>query len=639
MAISDRTIQEVKDRMDIEEVVSDFLTLKRKGQNLWACCPFHDEKTPSFSVAPNKGIYKCFGCGAAGDAITFVMEHEGLSYPEAITLLAGKYGIELEEDHQTDEEKKARDERESLFILMKFAHQYYKDCLLKAEEGKNHGLTYLRERGYNDAVIEQFGLGFSLDAWSGLKDAAVSAGHNEELLEKVGLIIQKENKSYDRFRGRVIFPIRNLSGKTIAFGARRLKNNENSPKYINSPETVLYHKSEVLYGLYLAKKAIREQDNVFLAEGYTDVMSLHQAGLINVVSSSGTSLTDQQIKLLRRFTKNITVLFDGDTAGIKAALRGIDMILEKDMNVKAVVFPDGEDPDSYAQKLGELDFKRFITANAVDVIKFKAQLLSNDASQDPFRKAEAIKEIVRSITIIPDPLKRSIYTKEASEILEIEESVLLSEQNKILLENRYKSKSRQSEGPPPQQEVPLPEEPVEKDQIGEDPSYRYERECVRLLISYGINQIEDDYHLYDYIFEELKDVEFTTPVFQQILGIYKENLNQGKVIGADYFIENGTEEIKQVVINLITEKYEFSKNWHDSFQIHIPNEEDILRDVVYTGILRLKHQVIRKLIKKNLEEMRNASEEPALAKYQHIHQSLKKTEMQIAEALGNVTTG
>jgi len=633
MGLSQYTIDAVKERIEIEDVVSDFLTLKKKGQNLWACCPFHDEKTPSFSVAPSKGIYKCFGCGKAGDGITFVMEHEGVTYPEAIVYLAKKYGVEVVEENLSGQAQEAQNERESLFILMGFAQKYFTECLFEHEEGKTIGLTYLKERGFNEEIIRKFGLGYSLNAWDNLLKEAKRSGYSEELLEKTGLVVRKDERVYDRFRGRIIFPIQNLTGKTIAFGARRIKNNDNSPKYVNSPETELYHKSNVLYGIAQAKKAIRANNNVYLTEGYTDVLAIHHAGIQEVVASSGTSLTDDQIKLLKRFTSNITVLFDGDAAGLMASLRGIDMILEKDLNVKVVIFPDGEDPDSYSKKIGPSDFKHYLNSNAVDFIQFKTRLLAKESSNDPFKKAETIKDIVKSIVKIPDPLKRSIYTKETSEILQIDESVLLAEQNKILFEGKRKSSNST---------VAIIEDSPEKEETKkEKPSVQrvnfQERECIRLLISYGLNKIEEDYHLYHYILDEIKDISFETPVYQRILALFKENLAHGKVIDAQYFIENGTEDIKQEVIDLITEKYEFSKNWEDSFQIIIPKEEQILKDVVYTGILRLKHQIVKKLIAGNLNELKQAGDEPTQLKHQRIHQSLKDTEVQIASALGNVT--
>ncbi|MEM7548635.1 MAG: DNA primase [Bacteroidota bacterium] len=634
MSISRHTIDQVKERMDIEDVVSDFVPLKKKGQNLWACCPFHDEKTPSFSVAPHKGIYKCFGCGKAGDSLTFVMDHEGMDYPEAVRYLAKKFGVEIIEEQVSDEQQELQNERESLYILLNFVKDFYHSNLKNSDEGRAIGYSYFKERGYDDNAIDSFDLGYSLDQWDALLKEALAKGYSKELLEKAGLIIKKEEKEYDRFRGRVIFPIHNLSGKVIAFGGRIIKKSERQPKYINSPETELYHKSKVLYGIYQAKKSIRQEENVYLTEGYTDVISLHQVGIGNVVASSGTSLTEEQIKLIKRFTPNITVLFDGDEAGIKASLRGIDMILQQDMNVRALVFPSGEDPDSYSKKLDKEDFKSFLNG-AQDFISFKSQLYV-ETSKDPIARAEAIKEIVRSISIIPDPLKRSIYIKESSEILDLDESVLIAEQNKLLFEN--KAKKQQALDKP----IPEPVEEVSEESRLESRILNsiqlQERESIRLLISYGTNQIEEEYHLYNYLLEELEEVEFTTPIYKEILELFKEKLAEKQVIDAQYLIQNGTEKIKSEVIDLVTERYEVSKKWEEEFQIFIPKEEDILQNVVYNNLMRLKLKVIQKLIRENLEELKLADDMEAVKKYQDIHKKLKKTEMTIASHLGNVTS-
>ena len=412
--ISRETIDEVKNRIDIIDVISDFVTLKKSGQNYKALSPFVNEKTPSFFVVPAKGIFKDFSSGKGGDAFTFVMEHEKLSYAETLRYLAKKYGVEIKEDKLSDEGQTIQSEREGLYILMNFAKDYYKNILANHEDGKSIGLSYFRERGFTDKTIEKFELGFALEGWENFSKEAIAKGYNKELLEKTGLIVKKEDpddtvRTYDRFRGRVIFPVHNISGKVLAFGARMLGKDKNQPKYINSPETDIYHKSDVLYGLYQGKNAIRQLDVCYLVEGYTDVISMHQSDVENVVSSSGTALTENQIKLIHRFTENITVLFDGDSAGIKAALRGIDMILKGGLNVRVVLFPDGEDPDSYSRKVGTTAFKTFLKEHSQDFVSFKAGLFAQEAAGDPIRKAESIKEIVTSIALIPDAVKRSVY--------------------------------------------------------------------------------------------------------------------------------------------------------------------------------------------------------------------------------------
>ncbi|HTH56493.1 MAG TPA: DNA primase, partial [Cyclobacteriaceae bacterium] len=379
--ITRETIDEIKNRVDIYDVVSDFVSLKKSGQNYKGLSPFNNEKTPSFFVVPAKGIFKDFSSGKGGDAFTFVMEHEKMSYVEAIRYLAKKYGVEIKEDRSSGESKEAQSERESLYILMNFAKDFYKQTLTQSEEGKSIGLSYFRERGFNDRTLEKFELGYALEGWENFSKEAISKGYNKELLEKTGLVVKKEDgSSYDRFRGRVIFPVHGLSGKVVAFGARMLGKEKNQPKYINSPETEIYHKSDVLYGLYQGKNAIRQHDVCYLVEGYTDVISMHQADVENVVASSGTALTENQIKLIRRFTENITVLFDGDNAGIKAALRGIDMILRGGLNVRVMLFPDGEDPDSFSRKVGTTEFQKYLKEHTQDFVSFKAGLYAKEAA-------------------------------------------------------------------------------------------------------------------------------------------------------------------------------------------------------------------------------------------------------------------
>lgn len=643
--ISKSTIQEVQDRVDIEDVISDFVTLKRKGSGkyLWACCPFHDEKTPSFSVTPDKGIYKCFGCGKSGDSINFIMEHDGLNYIEAIKYLAQKYGIEIVEEEQSDEVAERQSERESLYIILNFAKDYFQDKLQNSEQGRSIGLSYFKERGFNQTAIDKFELGYSLDQWDALHKEALSKAYSDELLEKAGLIVVKPGQSpadkerrYDRFRGRAIFPIHNVSGKVVAFGARTLKTDD-KPKYLNSPETEVYHKSRVLYGIYQAKNAIRQMDNCYLVEGYTDVISLHQSDIENVVASSGTSLTEDQIKLVNRFSKNITVLFDGDPAGIKASLRGIDMILASGMNVRVVVFPEGEDPDSYSQKLGTSAFKNYLKDNTTDFIKFKAGLFAEEAVHDPIKRAESIREIVNSISRIPDPVQRAVYIKESSKELRIQESTLLAELNKLLIKekrqrtDRATQRERVMEGTLPELEK---RQPVDEEAL----IAIQEKESVRLLLNYGIREIEEEYRLYDYLLNELEGVKFVTPVYQRILDIFKLQLAEGNVVDSQYLMANGDSEVKSEVANLVTERWELSPNWGDKYDIFVPKESDILENVVFTNVLRLKFRVIQKLITENLEKLKSESDPDKEEGLFHIHNELKKYEMELAKALGVVVT-
>ena len=635
MSISQETIAEIHQHVDIEDVVSDFVSLKKRGQNLLACCPFHDEKTPSFTVSPAKGIYKCFGCGKGGDAISFIMDIEGISYVEALKFLADKYGIAIKEDEATPGEIQKQNEKDSLFIALNFAKEHYIDLLWNNEEGVNIGLSYFKERGFDSPAIRKFELGYSINQWDDLIKTAKKAGHSLDVLTKAGLVIQKENdKVYDRFRGRVIFPIHNITGKVIAFGARTLKKDD-QPKYINSPETEIYHKSKILYGIHQARQAIRQHDNCYLVEGYTDVISLHMSGVENVVASSGTSLTIDQIKLVGRITQNITILFDGDPAGIKASLRGIDMILEGGLNVKVVMFPEGEDPDSYAQKVGSNEFQEYLLKHQTDFITFKTNLFKDEASRDPSKKSEVIKEVVNSITKIPDPTKRSLYIKESSQLLNIEEQSLIILQNKILLNKDYKKRNENKEDL--NKENPLLED-IEKELILDDNDkiIFQEKETIRILVNYGHNKIEDGYYLYDYIFDELDDIPILSPINQEIINIYKEKTAEGIKVDADYLRNNCNEQIKQLVINFITDKYDLSPNWESKYNIYVPKEIEILKNAIYTNILRLKYEHLQKLIKENMKESLNSSDEEKQNEIMRIHIELTKSKNDISRQLGTV---
>jgi len=665
MRISPQTVQRIKDSADIVEVVQDFLTLKKKGQNYWACCPFHNEKSPSFSVAPAKGIYKCFGCGAAGDAVKFVMDIEGLSYPEALKYLANKYHIEIEEDTNinTDEYKAQQSLRESILVAMQFAQRHYQKLLHYDQEGVSLGMTYFKERGFSLQTIEKFGLGYSKDDWHELEQHAQKEGFTQEILEKAGLLIKKEENGkvnhYDRFRGRVMFPIHDLAGKVIAFGARILKKDDKQPKYLNSPENEVYKKSEVLYGIFQAKNEIRNQDNCYLCEGYTDVISLHQAGVGNVVASSGTSLNEGQIRLIKRFTDNVTVLYDGDSAGIKASLRGIDLILEQGLNVRAVVFPDGEDPDSYMRKVGSMMFKNFLKENTKDFINFKVEILLGEVQTDPIRKAGAIREITNSISKIPDSIKREVYAKQCSELLDIDAHTLLVEIDKILIKNdlqeakrkqeeekRKEAKPKQVDLPPFLDDIPLPtseyytspketyyEEDLALFQQKDNKVLRtiavHERECIRLLLKYGNYQVDVETKLWQYLLSEIEELQFHTPVYFKILTMYKEAIGQGIEADDDYMIRFGTPDIVATVVNITTEKYQASENWERMHEIFIPHESDAERlpNTVYEYVVRHKYKFIIKLLKEIEEELHTAEDEAMqvlLDKYFHLNE-VKKT--------------
>lgn len=637
--ISQTTIDEIKNQMDIVDVVGDFVTLKKSGSSYKALSPFSAEKTPSFYVVPSKQIFKDFSSGKGGDAITFVKEIDGLSYVEALRYLAKKYGIEIQEEERTDEQMEAQNKRESLYILLNFAQEYFVDKLFNSDEGKNIGLTYFKERGFTEDTIKKFELGYSIESWDGLLIAAEEQGYNLELLEEAGLVIKGDNKTYDRFRDRVIFPIHNVTGKPIAFGARTLSKDKKQPKYINSPETELYHKSRVLYGLSQSKLAIRKDDNCFLVEGYTDVISLHQAGVENVVSSSGTALTPEQAKLIKRYTNNVTVLFDGDAAGVRAAIRGIDILLENDLDVKAVALPEGEDPDSYSKKLNVSAFKNFLETEAKDIIQFKTQLFLEEVGEDPVKKAGIIKEIVTSITKISDPVKRAVYIKECSRLMGISEQILISEQNKILFDQNKKERGSERAVVEARQ---ILEEQDKLDEIDVMKVIEFqEKESIRVLVNYGKEQIAnqelEEVSLTKYVLEEIDEIQFTNPVYSRILDIFKERLAAGEIVDSDYFIEHGDEELKKTVVDLITQPFEVSTNWNDKYKIHVPKEADQLKDVTLTNILRLKFRIVQHLIDEENKKLKDLKETEAVDKMLDEINDLKKIEMSIAERLGNVT--
>src|SRR5258706_6680332 len=489
--------------------------------------------------------------------------------------------------------------------------------------------------------MEKFELVYALNGWEKFSEEGVQKGYNKELLEKTGLVVKKEDgTSYDRFRGRVIFPVHNISGKVIAFGARMLGKEKNQPKYINSPETEIYHKGQVLYGLYQAKNAIRQHDACYLVEGYTDVISMHQADVENVVASSGTALTENQIKLIRRFTENITVLFDGDAAGIKAALRGIDMILKGGLNVRVLLFPDGEDPDSFSRKVGTTEFQKYLKEHTQDFVSFKASLYAKEAGGDPIRKAESIKEIVSSIAVIPDPIKRSVYIQETSNLLMIGEPVLLTELNKILIQERRKNEKENLRTQIDVQETAIPVEDIGAP-VKIDPQsliYYQERETIRLLLNYADQALEES-KLSDFLLHELEDVEFTNEVFKSIYLKFKEAAQSHEQIKSDYFLHEGNDRIKSAVSELITSRYDISPHWGDKFHIHIPKEKDLLNEMALSNVLRLKFRVVQKMMEDNLQKVKTAEAAgnwDELDKALEIQTGLKKAESELAGSLGIV---
>jgi DNA primase len=639
--INQETIQAVQQVALIEEVVGDFVSLKKRGQNLWACCPFHQERTPSFAVSPSKGFYKCFGCDAAGDSIAFIKAIEGISFVEAVKHLAQKYNIPIQETEEEHRDITAQHEKDSLYILMKLANNYYIENLWHHSEGQRIGHAYLEERGITNDFIKQFELGYSLDSWQGFHSYACKQGYKDDLLEKAGLIVHNQEKLYDRFRGRVIFPIHNLSGKVIAFAARILKSEDNQPKYINSPETPIYHKSDVLYGIYQAKQKIKQVDKCFLVEGYTDVISLHMAGIENVVASSGTSLTDAQIQLISRFTKHITVLFDGDTAGIKAALRGIDKILEKGLHVKVILLPPGEDPDSYSKKLDNLAFQTYLQEHEQDFITFKAKLLMKGVGEDPVQKAEVIREILQSIALIPDEVSKSLFLQQCSRLLDINEGILLGEHNKILLKKEKGYSRPHKLVHNSVNELQLTAKRGELMPLNWAATIEaYEQESIRLLLNYGSIILEDGNPLSTYLLQELADVPFQHPVYKQILTTYERLALQGQAVDVNFFVQHTDERIQKTSIDLTASPYEVSDKWQEKYQIHISTEEDNLYKNAYKNILRLKLRLIHQLIEENNKLLKDTLHKPEEEdKLLQVYAALKQSETAIAQQLGMVIIG
>ena len=628
--IEESVIREVKERLDIVEVIGDFVSLKRSGSSYKALSPFTNEKTPSFFVSPSKQIFKCFSTGKGGDAIEFLKEVESMTYIEAIKYLGEKYGVEINESTSGYEQN---NDKESLLILLNKSKDFFLENL-KTDEGKNIALTYFNHRKISTEMIKKFELGYSLDKWDSLYKFLIKNQFSDDNIIKAGLILENNNKKYDRFRNRVIFPIHNLSGKTIAFGARILAEDKKQPKYINSPETSLYIKSNTLYGLYQSKNEIRKLDNCFLVEGYTDVISLFQIGIENVVASSGTSLTTNQIKLISRYTKNITILFDGDKAGVAASLRGMDLILENDMNVEIVSFPEGDDPDSYSKKVGKDKFEKFIDDKKTNLITFKVNLLQEN-KDNPVKKSEMIYDIVRSISKIPNSIKRSLFLKEASNSLEINEQALISEMNKLLLGQGNKTiKSNQII-------VNNEKESPKEDSINSAIDF-YERECIRMLVNYGTSDFEviglDRKTFIDYFLKEIQDVEFENKNYLKIIEVFKSEYKKDNVIDINYFLSGDFIDIKDDIIDLSSNRYEISKQWKNKFNIHVSEESDSIKKTTYTNILRLKFRLIRKMIKDNLQNLDKSDKQNIDEDVIKLHNKLKSAEVDIAKELGNVTS-
>ncbi|MBC7614524.1 MAG: DNA primase [Pedobacter sp.] len=642
--INRETIDKIMETARIEEVVGDFVNLKKRGTSLIGNCPFHGEKTPSFHVSVSKGIYKCFGCGKGGDSVRFVMEHEKYSYPEALKFLAQKYNIEVEETVETVQDVEAQNARESLYIVSQFAANYFEDQLWNSAEGKAIGLSYFKERGFREDIIKKFNLGYSPDVWDALIQDAIKSKHAEEYLEKTGLAIRNDKaKLYDRFRGRVMFPIHNFTGRIIGFGGRTLKTDKNVPKYVNSPESDIYHKSSVLYGLFHAKKAIRDTDNCYLVEGYADVLSVHQANIENVVASSGTSLTIEQIRLIGRFTQNVTILYDGDAAGIKASLRGLDMILEEGLNVKVVSFPAGDDPDSYMHKVGAGAFKVYIEENRQDFILYKANILLAEAGKDPIKRAGIIRDIVESIAKIPDHIKASVFIRECSRLLEVEERILVSELNTMRAAKLRKGSSTNARQA---QQQDLPPENLFADEVQlvaietTANDALQEQEIVRLLLTFGHELVSwdkiDNMYIGSFIMQNLTDVTFENELCKKIIDHYRTEIENGQLPTTNHFIKSEDRDIADLAITLSSTPYTLSENWYNKHNIYVRDETVNLKATILGGLYHLKKRKVDKILLDLLKEIKMENDAINQEILMQRYAFIKNVEKEISRFLGSV---
>ena len=614
--------------MRVEEVIGDFVQLKRAGSNYKGLSPFSNERTPSFMISPVKQIWKDFSSGKGGNAIAFLMEHEHFTYPEAIRYLAKKYHIEIEETQQSTEEKAQADERESLYIVSEYAQQYFQDTLFNTEAGKAIGMTYFKERGFTEETIQKFRLGFSPDEWTAFTDNALAKGYQLEFLEKTGLTIVNGDRKFDRFKGRVMFPIHSMSGRVLGFGGRILTNDKKQAKYLNSPESEIYHKSKVLYGIFFAKQAIAKADNCYLVEGYTDVIQMHQKGIENVVASSGTALTQDQIRLIHRLTPNITVLYDGDAAGLRASIRGVDLILEQGMNVKVCTFPDGDDPDSFARKTAYEDLVLYLENNATDFIRFKASLLMQEAQNDPIKKAETIRDMVESISKIPDLIKREVYVRECASIMDISEQVLFSTLAQILKKDFYEGQKVERKQKAAMQVVQTPEE-AQKRTVNRLEVLEYDliknlllygnRECIftdTILVeeedgTLKEQQIQQTLKVYEKIFLELQEdeIELANPDFKQIYELLMGKLSENPNYDVNRIANELPIELSEKVSGMLLD--DENNQLHDwSKRDIVPKAKDAhLETIVGDIILNIRSLLVHHLIQSLTQQMAQANEE------------------------------
>ncbi len=634
------------DAAEISDVVSEFVTLKRRGVNMLGLCPFHNEKTPSFIVSPAKGIFKCFGCGKGGNSVNFIMEHESLSYPEALKWLAKKYHIDVQESEETEAQKQLKDERESMMIVSAFAQKYFTRHLWEENEGRTIGLSYIRERELRDNIVKKFELGYCPDGKDTFTQAAQLQGYQMDFLEKTGLTIKRDDWVRDRFAGRVIFPIHNVAGRVIAFGGRTLKKDKNTAKYLNSPESDIYHKSRVLYGIFQAKREITRQDKCYLVEGYTDVIAFHQAGIENVVASSGTALTPDQIRLIKRFSPNITIIYDGDEAGIKASLRGIDLVLEEGMNVKVLLLPQGEDPDSFSRSMSSTQLQEYIEANQTDFIRFKTKLLLENSENDPVSKARLISNIVRSISVVPDAITRSMYIKECSSLMDVGEDILYTEIRKLMQKESDDLRRKEYRNQTAKKQAP---QPVQEQKVMKNLCEIEEREILRILLKYFHTEVFEEegetpeetisISVGRFVLEEIENdgLYSDNELINKFVDLFRENLDNPQFKPSQFFINHSDQQLCQLASDLMSEKYVESKRWKKGGAF-VESEDEILDLLVPKIVQEYKLRKVKNMLADLEKGIQLASDDmEKVLSLQNQYINLKKVEKHLSIQLGNRT--
>lgn len=644
--ITQNSIQQILSRIDIIDIVGSFVKLKKRGANYLGLCPFHNEKTPSFTVSPSKEIYKCFGCGRSGNSISFLMEAEKYSYVEALRWLAAKYNVEIEETETSPEYKQQQQAADSLYIINSFAQKFFSDYLFNSEEGRDIGLSYLKERGFREDIIKKFQVGFNPEVRDGFTKAALANQFSPELLQKAGLVNVRDGNTYDNYRGRIIFPVHNQSGKVLGFGARIIKSNDKAPKYINTPENEIYVKSKILYGSYFARQPIDKADECLLVEGYTDVVSLHQAGIENVVASGGTSLTPDQLRLIKKYSSNLTIIYDGDSAGIKAALRGLDLALEESLNVKLVLIPDNEDPDSYVNKVGAAAFQDFIKANKKDFILFQLDIALKDAGTDSNKKSILVNQVAETISKInkaEDFTKQQDYIKQCAEILKIEEAGLHALVNKFIREKVNKEELRQNREQLFDAQTLSTDNSAEADAetlalLNKDEIH--EQAMIRSLLEFGHRQWNEELKAAEYIFKEIEDNHLEELIDNRelirVYHTYKAWYEAGLEPTAKNFLYHDDLKMSSLVVSIMDFNYEISPNWKEHFEGHIATREELFAEEVFSTLNYLKLRKIKRLMDENQRDLEKSSSAEDQLMLLQTHQHLKLMEIELTKQLGTV---